>query len=64
MPQSLKFIGQGRVAWLELDQRPGTYHDLGGVPQDRSQGWSPFGVTCALAELLRHLDTTDGGGSK
>lgn len=34
-------------AWLELDQRTNTYHDLGGVPEDRSQGWFPFGLTCA-----------------
>lgn len=24
---------KGKVAWLELDQRTDTYHDLGGVPE-------------------------------
>lgn len=36
-----------KFAWLELDQRTDTYHDLGGVPEDKSQGWFPFGMTCA-----------------
>ena len=35
------------IRMLELDQRSGTYHDLGDVPEDRSQGWFPFGLTCA-----------------
>src|ERR1044072_1501777 len=38
---------RGKFAWLELDQRTDTYHDRGGVPADRSQGWFPFGMTCA-----------------
>ncbi len=38
---------KAKVAWLELDQRTNTYHDFGGVPDDRSQGWFPFGMTCA-----------------
>ena len=42
----------GRVAMLELDQRTNTYHDHGGVPADKSQGWFPFGVTCAKAKLM------------
>lgn len=37
----------GRFAWLELDQRIDAYHDLGGVPPEKSQGWFPFGLTCA-----------------
>ena len=37
----------GQVAWLELDQRDDTYHDHGGVPPEKSQGWFPFGMTCA-----------------
>lgn len=41
--QSLK----RKFVWLELDQRNNTYHDFGGVPSDRSQGWFPFGLTCA-----------------
>ena len=36
-----------RFAWLELDQRIDAYHDLAGVPEDKSQGWFPFGLTCA-----------------
>lgn len=43
----------GRVAWLELDQRTNTYHDFGGVPSDKSQGWFPFGVSCARAILAK-----------
>jgi hypothetical protein len=35
------------VAWLELDQRTNKYHCLGDVPSDQSQGWFPFGVSCA-----------------
>lgn len=33
--------------YLELDQRTQTYHDRGDVPADKSQGWFPFGLTCA-----------------
>lgn len=42
---------KGKVAWLELDQRTSTYHDFGGVPEDRSQGWFVFGMTCARNKL-------------
>jgi hypothetical protein len=35
------------LRWLELDQRTNTYHDFRDVPEDRSQGWFPFGLTCA-----------------
>ena len=38
---------RGRVAYLELDQRTGAYHDNGGIPPEQSQGWFPFGLTCA-----------------
>ena len=38
---------RGKVAWLELDQRTFTYHDRGDVPAEKSQGWFPFGMTCA-----------------
>lgn len=40
-----------KVAWLELDQRTDRYHDCGGVPEDKSQGWFPFGMTCARNKL-------------
>lgn len=35
------------VRMLEYDQRTWTYHDLSDVPADESQGWFPFGLTCA-----------------
>lgn len=40
-------LSGGAVRMLELDQRSDTYHDFGDVPEDRSQGWFPFGLTCA-----------------
>lgn len=46
---------KGKFAWLELDQRTNAYHDHGGVPIDQSQGWFPFGMTCA-----RKLAKTEG----
>ena len=42
------------VRMLELDQRTQTYHDLGDVPAERSQGWFPFGLKCAQKELREH----------
>ena len=39
---------------LELDQRTNTYHDLGGVPDNKSQGWFPFGLTCAKRKVAEH----------
>lgn len=36
-----------RIAWLEFDQRDNTFHDHGDVPTEHSQGWFPFGLTCA-----------------
>lgn len=42
------------VRMLELDQRTDTYHDLGDVPADRSQGWFPFGLKCAKNKLREH----------
>ena len=38
---------KGKIRWLELDQRNYTYHDFRDVPEDRSQGWFYFGMTCA-----------------
>lgn len=35
------------IRMLELDQRTQTYHDFQDVPEDRSQGWHPFGLKCA-----------------
>lgn len=45
------------VRMLELDQRTYTYHDLGGVPADRSQGWFPFGLKCAKRKIAEHALT-------
>jgi hypothetical protein len=45
-------INPGRAVWLELDHRIDAYHDYENVPEAMSQGWSPFGPTCA-ARLLR-----------
>lgn len=42
---------KAKFAWLELDQRTNTYHDKGGVPAEKSQGWFPFGMTCARNQL-------------
>ena len=36
-----------KFAYLELDQRIDAYHDFGGVHPNQSQGWFPFGLTCA-----------------
>lgn len=45
-------IKPGSAVWLELDHRIDGYHDYGTVPEAKSQGWFPFGQTCA-ARLLR-----------
>lgn len=42
---------RGRAVMLELDQRDGTYHNFEDVPDDRSQGWFPFGASCAKREI-------------
>lgn len=36
---------------LELDQRDNAYHDFGDVPVGQSQGWFPFGLTCARKKI-------------
>lgn len=41
------------VRMLELDQRTQTYHDFQDVPEDRSQGWFPFGLTCARKAVAK-----------
>lgn len=48
-----------QIAWLELDQRTDTYHDFGGVPPSQSQGWFPFGMTCARKLLKRAAGLPD-----
>ena len=42
-----KRIKAGKEVMLELDQRDSTYHDFGDVPDDKSQGFFPFGASCA-----------------
>lgn len=46
------------VRMLELDQRTDTYHDARDVPADKSQGWFPFGLTCAKKMLKAHRAKT------
>ncbi len=43
-----------RETMLELDQRTNTFTNSEDVPEDVSQGWFPFGATCAKVELKRH----------
>jgi hypothetical protein len=52
----------GKVAWLELDQRINKWHDLGGVPADKSQGWFAFGVTCAKRLKTEALSGSNPNG--
>ena len=46
------------IRMLELDQRTDTYHDFGGVPADRSQGWFPFGLKCARKQIEKARKAT------
>ncbi len=43
-----------KMVWLELDQRTDTYHDEGGIPDDRNQGGFTFGAACAKRERANH----------
>ncbi len=49
-----KPLAPNKVVLLELDQRSNTYHDLRDVPDDKSQGWFPFGADCAKIERFTH----------
>jgi hypothetical protein len=40
-------LNRKRIAWLELDQRDDTYHARQDIPSEKSQGWFPFGQSCA-----------------
>lgn len=42
-----KPLAPDKIVWLELDQRTDTYHDRRDVPENKSQGWFPFGAACA-----------------
>lgn len=46
---------RGRIRYLELDQRTGSYHDLKDVPEEQSQGWFPFGKDCARYLNVKEL---------
>lgn len=56
------------VRWLELDQRTWTYHDFADVPEAQSQGWFPFGLTCArklvAKETKRRAETSHNKAAK
>lgn len=49
---------------LELDQRTQTYHDFRDVPEDRSQGWFPFGLTCAAKLVKQERERRAANGSR
>jgi hypothetical protein len=44
-------LNPAKIVWLELDQRDDTYHNFADVPEDRSQGWFPFGPDCAKKKI-------------
>lgn len=54
---------RGRFAWLEHDQRTGTFTDAEDVPAEKSQGWFPFGLTCARKALAEHAAATKGAAA-
>ena len=43
------------VRMLELDQRIDAYHDFNDVPANKSQGWFPFGLSCAKHKIRESL---------
>jgi hypothetical protein len=49
-----------KVVYLELDQRIWEYHDAKNVPADKSQGWFPFGPSCA--KIARAKAAAKAGG--
>jgi hypothetical protein len=51
----------GRFAWLEHDQRDQTYHQREDIPEDKSQGWFPFGFACARAAIAKAAITKATG---
>lgn len=52
-----KPLNPDRTQWLEYDLRISAYHDAGGVPQADSQGWFPFGPSCAKRKRKEGLET-------
>ncbi len=46
-----KILKPGEAVWLELNMLHGTWHKLGSVPVDESQGCFPFGKDCARKTL-------------
>lgn len=47
---------KGRVVYLELDQRTGTYTNRN-IPDEFSQGAFPFGVQCSKIMLVEDIMT-------
>ena len=41
------------IVMLELDRRNNTYHNFNNVPEEWSQGWFPFGSTCAKRQIAK-----------
>lgn len=52
-------LSGGAIRMLELDQRSDTYHDFGDVPNDKSQGWFPFGLGCARKLIAKEHHRRD-----
>lgn len=52
-----------KARYLELNTHTGTYCDDGSVPPNLSQGWFPFGLTCAKRLLSegRKVRLVSGG---
>jgi hypothetical protein len=58
-----KPLAWGRAVWLEFDQRIGAFHDYElGVPQEHSQGWFPFGPSCATRLLSEAREAAKTAG--
>ena len=46
-------LNKDKIVFLELDQRTDNYHNFGGVPENQSQGWFPFGPDCAKSAIAK-----------
>jgi hypothetical protein len=44
-----ELLNNHNIAWLELSTSSGLYYESGYVPTAESQGFFPFGVSCARA---------------
>jgi len=43
----------GKAVWMELDTRTGIFTQKENIPEEHSQGWYPFGTTCAKKEKAK-----------